>query len=237
MSMKRTLLAFALAAGTSLPLAAQQPRQTQDAFNWSGKVPAGGWIRVVNLNGPITVGTAAGDDVVITATKQWRRGDPAVVHFETRKFGPGGENVLVCALWGERASCNERGDYESRNDRGMRNNDVSVSFRVLVPKGVKVDIRMECDNIEILKKMVEVGLGVSLVPHLAVREEARTGSLQLVRISDHVLKRPLAIVHRKGKMLTRTLRAFIDLLTHEGADLLARDLAARAAADPPRAST
>jgi hypothetical protein len=140
MSMKRTLLAFALAAGTSLPLAAQQPRQTQDAFNWSGKVPAGGWIRVVNLNGPITVGTATGDNVVITATKQWRRGDPAVVRFETRKFGPGGESALVCALWGERADCDERGNYESRNDRGQRNNDVSVSFRVLVPKGVKVGV-------------------------------------------------------------------------------------------------
>jgi DNA-binding transcriptional LysR family regulator len=94
---------------------------------------------------------------------------------------------------------------------------------------VKVDIRMECDNIEVLKKMVEVGIGVSLVPHLAVREEARTGALQVLRISDHCLQRPLAMVHRKGKRLTRPQRAFIELLTQEGADLLARDLAARAA--------
>lgn len=138
--MKRTFVAFALVVGTSLSLSAQQPRQSEDAFKWSGKIPAGSWIRVVNLNGPITVGTATGDNVVITATKQWRRGDPAVVHFTTDKFGPGGENVLVCALWGERASCDERGDYESHNDRGSRNNDVSVSFRVMVPKGVKVGI-------------------------------------------------------------------------------------------------
>lgn len=94
---------------------------------------------------------------------------------------------------------------------------------------VKVDIRMECDNIEVLKKMVEVGIGISLVPHLAVREEARTGTLQVLRISDHSLQRPLAMVHRKGKRLTRPQRAFIELLTQEGADLLARDLAARAA--------
>jgi DNA-binding transcriptional LysR family regulator len=95
--------------------------------------------------------------------------------------------------------------------------------------GVKVDIRMECDNIEVLKKMVEVGIGVSLVPHLAVREEARSGALQVLRIADHALQRPLAIIHRKEKRLTRPQRAFIDLLTSEGADLLARELAARAA--------
>ena len=90
---------------------------------------------------------------------------------------------------------------------------------------VRVDIRMECDNIEILKKMVEVGLGVSLVPLLSVREEARNGTLKVFRIADHAVRRPLAIVHRKGKMLSRAQSAFVDLLTTEGAHLLAQDLA------------
>jgi LysR family transcriptional regulator, transcriptional activator of the cysJI operon len=96
---------------------------------------------------------------------------------------------------------------------------------LLQQEGVRVDMRMECDNIEILKKMVEVGLGISLVPHLSVREEARTGALKVAQIADHTLRRPLAVIHRKGKSLTRPQQAFLDLLTQEGAELLARDLA------------
>src|SRR6476620_4749257 len=106
--MKRSsLLAAALFV---LPLVAQgQQTRTENAFNWNGKVPAGRWIRVRNLNGPLTVGAASGDNVEVTAVKRWRRGDPSVVHFETQKVGPNDESVLICALWGERARCDENG--------------------------------------------------------------------------------------------------------------------------------
>jgi hypothetical protein len=65
-----------------------------------------------------------------------RSGCRAIRH---KKFGSGGENVLVCALWGERSSCDER-NYESHSDRSTRNNDVSVEFQVRVPRGVKVAV-------------------------------------------------------------------------------------------------
>lgn len=140
--MKLSLAGLTLVAVAALPAMAQQ-RQTDNSFKWSGKIPAGAWIRVRNLNGSITVGQASGDNVEITATKQWRRGDPSVVHFETKKFGPGDESVVVCALWGERATCDDR-HYSTKSrdddDRGTRNNDVSVEFHVLVPKGVKVGV-------------------------------------------------------------------------------------------------
>jgi hypothetical protein len=141
--MKRSLFALALTVAAALPVAAQQRQTDNNAFNWSGRIPAGRWIRIVNLNGPITVGQASGDNVEVTASKQWRRGDPAVVRIESQKFGPNNESVMVCALWGERASCDDRGGYESHNDRSdrsLRNNDVSVTFHVLVPKGVKVGV-------------------------------------------------------------------------------------------------
>ena len=122
--------------------AAGQRQQQDNSFSWSGKIPAGRWIRIRNLNGGITVGAASGDNVEVTATKRWRRGDPAVVRFETKKFGPGEESVVICALWGERSSCDDR-NYDTRGDRDdrrSRNNDVGVDFRVLVPKGVKVGV-------------------------------------------------------------------------------------------------
>jgi hypothetical protein len=131
-----------LLAAIALPAAGQQ--QQSEPFNWSGAVPAGRWIRIRNLNGSITVGPASGNSVEVVATKHWRRGDPSVVRIETKKFGPGDESVLVCALWGERSSCDEH-NYQTHNDRNnrddrLRNNDVSVEFRVLVPRGVKVGV-------------------------------------------------------------------------------------------------
>jgi hypothetical protein len=144
--MRLSFRVFTLATATALPAFAQASRQqqTENAFSWNDRVPAGRWIQVRNLNGSITVGQASGDKVEVTAVKRWRRGDPAVVHFETKKFGAGDENVVICALWGERSECDEDGYRTSRgrrdrdDDRGMRSNDVSVEFRVLVPKGVKV---------------------------------------------------------------------------------------------------
>lgn len=115
-------------------------QQTEAPFRWTGRIAAGGWISVENLNGGITVGAAGGDNVEVTATKHWRQGDPSVVRFETKKFGPSEESVLICALWGDRSTCGEHGDGSRGGDRGTRNNDVSVEFRVLVPKGVKVAV-------------------------------------------------------------------------------------------------
>ena len=136
--MKTTLSGLIFVAAFALSAAGQQ-RQSADAFSWNGHVPAGGWLRVRNLNGPITVGAATGNDVEVTAVKRWRRGDTAVVHFQAKKYGASNENVLICALWGERSSCDEHG-YESRGERGTRNNDVSVEFHVLLPKGVKLGV-------------------------------------------------------------------------------------------------
>jgi len=134
----RYRLPLLLLLGLALPAAGQQ-RQSSDNFNWSGRVPAGRWIKVKNLNGGITVDQSNSDQVEIVGTRRWRRGDPSVIRFETKKFGPGGENVVVCALWGERSSCDEN-NYESHSDRSTRNNDASVDFQVRVPRGVRVAV-------------------------------------------------------------------------------------------------
>src|SRR5205809_4120136 len=117
------------------PMAAQ--RQTeQNAFTWSGRIPSGHWIRVRNMNGEITVTSSNSDRVEVTATKQWRRSDPQSVRFEVRKYGSNDEDVVICAIWTDRTDCDERG-YEPHN---VRNNDVSVLFRVAVPRGVKIGV-------------------------------------------------------------------------------------------------
>jgi DNA-binding transcriptional LysR family regulator len=84
---------------------------------------------------------------------------------------------------------------------------------VLARRHIRVIIKLQSDNIEILKKMVEVGLGLSLVPRFSVRAEVEQGVLHCLSISDYSFKRPLALIHRKGKTLSRPMQAFVDILT------------------------
>jgi DUF4097 and DUF4098 domain-containing protein YvlB len=134
--MRRSTLALCtVILALPLPVAAQRQVE-RDAFTWNGRIPSGRWIRVRNLSGEITVTASSSDRVEVTATKHWRRSDPQTVRFEVRKSGRNDEDVLICALWTDRTDCDDRG-YESHN---VRNNDVSVDFRVAVPRGVKIAV-------------------------------------------------------------------------------------------------
>lgn len=117
--------------------AAAQGGREREAFTWSGSIPRGRWIVVRNLNGTVEVDRSTTDKVEVTATRHTRRGDPEYVRFEVKRFGAAEQDVVICALWGENAECDEHG-YRSRNERGHRNNEVFVEFRVRVPAGVKV---------------------------------------------------------------------------------------------------
>lgn len=119
---------------------AQQSRTEREAFTWEGRIREGRWIMVRNVNGPVEVTRGTSDKVEVTASRHTKRGDPDFVRFEVQKFGANGEDVLICALWGENSTCDERG-YRGRGDGRRRNtNEVSVEFRVRVPKGVKVAV-------------------------------------------------------------------------------------------------
>jgi len=134
-----------LFAGAVLTLAAapvtahaQEGRLERDVFTWSGRIPENRWIMIRNLNGPVYVQPSSGDRVEVTGTRRTRRGDPEFVRFEVKRFGASDQDVLICALWGDNSTCNEDG-YRTRGQNNRnRTNDVTVEFRVRVPRGVKV---------------------------------------------------------------------------------------------------
>lgn len=130
--------AAALAAGFAAPAAARAQESTQNPAHWAWKVPAGAWVNVRNLNGRIVVRGGSGDSVTVTATKRVRHGDASYVHYDVQRYGDDNQSVLVCALWGENASCSPD-RYDSRGeDMGRSRNDVRVDFDVTVPPGVRV---------------------------------------------------------------------------------------------------
>lgn len=129
-------LSILLVAACAATPAAAQARVEREAFTWSGRVPEGRWIMIRNMNGTVDVTPSTTDRVEVVGSRSTRRGNPEYVRFETKKYGAGDQDVVVCALWGESSSCDETG-YRSRND-GRHGNDVVVNFEVRVPRGVKV---------------------------------------------------------------------------------------------------
>ncbi|QDU96653.1 HTH-type transcriptional activator CmpR [Lignipirellula cremea] len=84
--------------------------------------------------------------------------------------------------------------------------------RVLSSHNVNVNVMLEFDNIETLKRAIEISAGVSLLPMPTVEREVRSGLLAAARLQDLVLTRPLGVIHRRGKELGKTARAFMDFM-------------------------
>jgi len=78
--------------------------------------------------------------------------------------------------------------------------------------GAEVEIVAEFDNIETIKKGIEAGAGVALLPEPMLRQEARAGTLRAVPLEGTNLVRPMGIIHRRGHKLAAAARGFIDLL-------------------------
>jgi len=76
---------------------------------------------------------------------------------------------------------------------------------------------MEFDNIETVKRAVEIDHGIAIVPHATVVQEVKQGTLSAVAFKGKEFTRPLAILHRKGRVLTPAMKKFIETLSAEAA--------------------
>ena len=85
-------------------------------------------------------------------------------------------------------------------------------YRRLRSEGVKVQLVLEFDNIETVKRAVEIQNGVSIVPETAVRAEVDAGLLATVEFSDPVMRRPLGALIRSSDRVSPALREFLALL-------------------------
>jgi DNA-binding transcriptional LysR family regulator len=92
--------------------------------------------------------------------------------------------------------------------------------RALRQHGVSFTVALEFDNIENIKRAVEIASGVALLPVPTVAREVAAGTLIAVRIVGqdprHTLKRPLAIIHRGHEQLGLIAQRFLQLLHEEG---------------------
>jgi DNA-binding transcriptional LysR family regulator len=77
---------------------------------------------------------------------------------------------------------------------------------------VQIEHAMEFDNIETVKRAVEIDHGIAIVPLATVLQEQRQGTLAVLAFKGKDFTRPLAILHRKGRVLTPAMKKFIEIL-------------------------
>ena len=85
--------------------------------------------------------------------------------------------------------------------------------RALRRAGVAVEVVMEFDNIDTLKRAVEVDAGLSILPRDNIKQEAAAGMLACVPFRDQAKWiRPIALLRRRGRARTHAERRFLELL-------------------------
>jgi len=78
---------------------------------------------------------------------------------------------------------------------------------------LEVDPVMEFDNIETVKRAVEINAGIALVPATTVEHEVARGVIKAIPMRGKQFIRPLAIIHRKSRVLTPAMKKLIGTLT------------------------
>ena len=83
--------------------------------------------------------------------------------------------------------------------------------KIFKDNGVSVNNVMEFDNVETVKRAVEIDSGVAILPEETIRGELTNKTLAAVRL-DGKFFRELAVIYKKGKVLSPAMKQFIELL-------------------------
>lgn len=145
---------------------------------------------------------------IVAVPKQDRRLD--VYEFQNEPL------VLVCSPSHTLASESEIDIHQIQFER-------FIAFEEGVPTRVWIDgifsrynliVRpvMEFDNIETIKRAVEINSGVSILPQTAITQELSNNTLKAVPFSNDNFYRPTGIIIRKEKVRSRACQYFIELL-------------------------
>ena len=94
--------------------------------------------------------------------------------------------------------------------------------QLLFARDLKIQVSMELDSSELLKRFVAADLGIAFIARSNVVEDLKAGSLVALPISDALIKRDLALIHRKDKALSRAALAFIEIAVKTKAQQVAQ---------------
>jgi len=141
----------------------------------------------------------------------FRPKDPALV-----SVGIGSDDIILIVSKDHRfASKNEVPIAELGTERLIAHNARSPYRKHVIEmfesNDTNLNIAIELPSLEAIKRLVEAGSGIALVPRLSVESEIRKGDLIGIEVRELKLTRKLNIVYRKNSVLSHAAKEFIAL--------------------------
>jgi LysR family transcriptional regulator, transcriptional activator of the cysJI operon len=84
--------------------------------------------------------------------------------------------------------------------------------QLLAQSNISVRPVMEFDNIETVKRAVEINSGISILPRTAILQELANGTLKAISFGNANFVRPTGIIVRRHKVLSKAARYLLELL-------------------------
>jgi len=84
--------------------------------------------------------------------------------------------------------------------------------KILKEHNVTVQTVMEFDNIETVKRAVEIDAGIAIVPKGTISQEVSKQTLAAVELDDGDFFRPIAAIYKKNKVLSPAIKQFLSVL-------------------------
>ena len=81
--------------------------------------------------------------------------------------------------------------------------------------GIQIEHAMEFDNIETVKRAVEIESGVSIVPATTVRQEVESGILIALEVEGPRMSRPLGILTKRNRARSPAHKEFVTALKRD----------------------
>ena len=89
-------------------------------------------------------------------------------------------------------------------------------LRLSEQRHAPINIQMSFPSLDGIKRAVEMGLGVALLPRRCALAEISRGQLAVVRVPQLRLPRQVRLVYRRSGELSRAAAAFLDAAKQEG---------------------
>jgi DNA-binding transcriptional LysR family regulator len=88
--------------------------------------------------------------------------------------------------------------------------------KIFKERNLDLNVVMEMDNVETIKRAVEMGLGVAVLPTATVQHEVALQTLVTKPFAEGTFTRPIGLLVRKGKYLDRASQAVLDAFRTAG---------------------
>lgn len=85
-----------------------------------------------------------------------------------------------------------------------------VIDRFFAAENIQPTVVMETENVEIIKAMVKTGMGIGIVPYLAVAREVRSGQFFCARIEGQELVRETGWVYARANRIPRAIHELLE---------------------------